>query len=343
MRTGFMILSTRGLENMKIAIVGGTGNISTSIVNLLLQGGHDVTCYNRGMSGSLPEGIRHIRGDRNDRDAFERSMQEGRFDAAIDMMGFSAEDARSSIRAFRGVGHFVQCSTVCTYGVDFDWMPVTEDHPLRPTTAYGRGKADADAVYLGACYAEGFPVTIIKPSTTYGPKQGLLRQIARDYSWLDRIRKGKPILTGDGSLAHQFLHVEDAAKAFVGVLLKPHCLGQTYNMVNRGFTRWAEYHRAAMNVIGRQVDMVCITADALEAVDRNLFAYYLEMFAYDLYFSPEKLYRDVPEFHPMVSLEQRMTGVLEAMDRTGMIPDSDAIHWEDRLIEAQRAVSNTSI
>lgn len=328
---------------MKIVIVGGTGNISESIVRLLLKQGHEVSCFNRGLSGVLPEGIRLIRGDRNDREAFERAMQQGRFDAAIDMMGFSTEDAQSSIRAFRGVGHFVQCSTVCTYGVDYDWMPVTEDHPLRPTTGYGRGKVDADNVYLAAFYSEGFPVTIIKPSTTYGPKQGLLRQIARDYSWIDRIRKGKPILTGNGSLAHQFLHVDDAAKAFVGVLNKSRCLGQTYNMCKSGYTTWEEYHRTAMRIIGRNVEMVGISPETLEAVDRDRYAYYVDMFAYNLYYSPERLYRDVPEFQPAISLEQGMIDVLEAMDRTGMTPDSDAMDWEDRLIEAQRAVSKIKI
>lgn len=328
---------------MKIVIVGGTGNISASIVDLLLRHGHEVTCYNRGRSGTLPDGVRLIRGDRNDREAFERAMQQGRFDAAIDMMCFSAEDAQSSIRAFRGVGHFVQCSTVCTYGVDYDWLPVTEDHPLRPTTGYGRGKVDADNVYLAAFYSEGFPVTIIKPSTTYGAKQGLLRQIARDYSWIDRIRKGKPILTGDGSLAHQFLHVDDAAKAFVGVLGKSRCLGQTYNMCKSGFTTWAEYHRTAMRIIGRSVEMVSIPSEVLEAVDRDRFAYYVDMFAYDLYYSPERLFRDVPEFQPAISLEQGMIDVLEAMDRTGMTPDSDTMDWEDRLIAAQRAVAEVKL
>ena len=33
---------------MKIVIVGGTGNISSSIVNLLLKLGHEVVCFNRG-------------------------------------------------------------------------------------------------------------------------------------------------------------------------------------------------------------------------------------------------------------------------------------------------------
>lgn len=328
---------------MRILIVGGTGNISQSIVSLLLKDGHEVTCYNRGRSGSPPDGARHVCGDRNDRTGFEQAMQAGRYDAAIDMMCFSAEDAWSSIRAFREVGHFIQCSTVCTYGVDYDWLPVTEDHPLRPSTDYGRGKAAADAAYLAAYYGEAFPVTIIKPSTTYGPKQGLLRQIARDYSWLDRIRKGKPILTGNGETPHQFLHVDDAAKAFTGVLGKAGCIGQTYNMCRRGFTTWAAYHRTAMKLIGNQVEMVSIAPDILEAVDRERFSYNIDIFAYNCYYSPEKLYRDVPEFQPAVSLEQGMAEVLEAMDRTGMIPDSDALDWEDKLIEALRSVAALKI
>lgn len=86
------------------------------------------------------------------------------------------------------------CSTVCTYGVQYDWFPTTEDHPLRPTTDYGRNKAAADAVLLRAFYREGFPVTIIKPSTPYGPRLGLLRQVAWEFAWIDRVRIVKTVL-----------------------------------------------------------------------------------------------------------------------------------------------------
>jgi nucleoside-diphosphate-sugar epimerase len=270
-------------------------------------------------------------------------MRKNHFDAAIDMICYSAEDALSSIRAFREVGHFVQCSTVCTYGVDYDWLPVTEDHPLRPNTGYGRDKVAADAAYMAAYYAEGFPVTIIKPSTTYGPKQGLLRQIAHDYSWIDRIRKSKPILTGNGDTPHQFLHVNDAAKAFAGVIGKADCIGKTYNMCKSGFTTWAAYHRTAMKLLGRQVEMIGISSEVLESVDRDRFSYFIDVFSHNCYYSSERIYRDVPEFQPAVSLEQGMCEVLDAMDRTGMIPDSDTIVWEDKLIDAQRAVAATSL
>ena len=133
---------------MKVAVIGGTGNISTSIVRVLLERGHEVICFNRGLSGTLPGGVRQLTGDRYDRESFERTMQSEHFDGVIDMLCFTAEDAESDIRAFRGVGHFVFCSTTCTYGVDYDWLPVTENHPQRAFTDYGRNKIAAERVFL---------------------------------------------------------------------------------------------------------------------------------------------------------------------------------------------------
>ena len=38
----------------RVVIVGGTGNISTSITRLLLAQGYDVTCFNRGKTHAEP-------------------------------------------------------------------------------------------------------------------------------------------------------------------------------------------------------------------------------------------------------------------------------------------------
>jgi nucleoside-diphosphate-sugar epimerase len=201
-------------------------------VRVLLEQGHEVSCFNRGRRGEVALGARLLRGDRRERVTFERMLQAERFDAVIDMLCFTRADARSSLRAYRDVSHVVQCSTVCTYGIAYEWLPVTEEHPLRPLTPYGQHKAAADAILLEASARDGFPVTILKPSTTYGPMQGMLRQIAWDFTWIDRIRQGKPIVVcGQGTALHQHLHVEDAAPGFAQVLGKAQCLGQTYNLV----------------------------------------------------------------------------------------------------------------
>jgi nucleoside-diphosphate-sugar epimerase len=322
---------------MKIGIVGGTGNISQSIVRLLLEKGHEVVCFNRGQTIMPPDGVRVIQGDRSDREDFERKMQSEKFDAAIDMICFNAEDAASSVRAFRGVGWFVQTSTTCTYGIQYDYLPVDETHPLRPNTGYGRNKVAADDVYLEAFHREKFPVVIIKPSTTYGPVQGMLRQICWDFSWIDRVKKGKPILVcGDGFALHQHMHVDDIAKAFFGVLSKENTLGQTYNAVNRGYITWAEYHRLAGKILGKDVELVGVPFEDLKRFNIPHIGILEDEFAYNDYYSSEKLFRDVPEFQPQISLEQGMTQVFEVMEREGRIPNSDALKWEDEIIERYR-------
>lgn len=319
---------------MRLCVVGGTGNISSSIVRLALQMGHDVTCFNRGRRGQAPEGAKTIVGDRLDRERFEKTMQQESFDAAIDMICFKREDALSDIRAFRGVSHFIQVSTVCTYGVDYDRLPVPEDHPLRPITDYGRNKVAADEAFLAAHRQEGFPVSIVKPSTTYGPQMGLLRQIAWDSSWISRVLEGRPILIcGDGHAIHQFLHVEDAALGFVHMLGRTACIGRTYNLVREGFTTWRRYHETAMDVLGRKVEMVGVNCGDLELLGVPRFEICRDIFAHNCYYSAERLLQDVPEFTPRISLGEGIRRVFKVVQSEGRIPPSDRGGWEDRIIE----------
>jgi len=324
---------------MKVCLVGGTGNISSAVVNKLLELGHEVTVFNRGSSHQAPHDVRHIQGDRSHRSEFEIAIQKGHFDAGIDMICFNAEDAASSVSAFRGVNHFLMTSTVCTYGIDYDYLPADETHPLRPITSYGKDKAAADAVFLESYYREHFPVTIIKPSTTYGPIQGMVRQVSWDFSWIDRIKKGKPLLVcGDGNAIHQHLHVDDAALAFCGLLGRQRCIGQTYNLVNRGYTTWSTYHQTAMKVLGKEVELVGIPLADLRRLDIPNFSITDEIFAHHVYYSSEKLFRDVPEFQPQISLEQGMRHVFEIMLKENRIPNSDNLEWEDRIISSWRSV-----
>lgn len=323
---------------MKVAVVGGTGNISTSLVRRLLADGHDVSCVNRGVSGAVPAGARLVKCDRRDESTFERLMQAESFEAAIDMICFNAVEAESSIRAFRGVRHFIHTSTVRTYGTDLEWLPVTEDHPIRPTVPYGSLKAEADARFLAAYHGWGFPVTILKPSTTYGPLR-IVRQLGLDTIWLRRIREGKPILVlGDATALHHFLHVADAANAFAGILDRENTVGQVYNLVNPRPITWDAYHRAAMKVLGKEVEQVSVSTSLLSAVDEERFGMATGVFALNCLYSGEKLRRDMPGFAVTVSVEDGLRDCIESLARSGGGLDEAADAWEDEVVEMMRSV-----
>jgi len=319
---------------MRVGVIGGTGNISTAVVRLLLERGHDVTCITRGTSGAAPEGARPLIGDRDDPEWFGPAVRRQGFDAAIDFVCFTPQQGRASLEAFQGVGHLVHTSTVVTLGHSFEWLPVNETHPVRPVSKYGVLKAAVDRMYLAEYYSRGFPVTIIKPSTTYGRKR-LVRQLGVDTRWISRILQGRAILkVGDGNAIHHLLHVDDAALGFVGAVERDACIGQIYHLVNPEHTTWDVVHRTGMAVVGVEVEQVGVTAETLLAIDPHKFRMVGDIFAHNLLFSAEKALHEIPEFRPRISLEEGLEDAIGYLLREGLLEDVPRGDWEDDIIAA---------
>jgi hypothetical protein len=98
-----------------------------------------------------------------------------------------------------------------------------------------------------------------------------------------------------------------------------------------------------MRVLGHEVELVGVPLADLRTLGVPDFGICEEIFAHHVYYSAEKLFRDVPEFQPRVSLEDGMRQVIEVMDREGRIPNSDLLDWEDRIIAAQRKVREAAV
>jgi nucleoside-diphosphate-sugar epimerase len=113
---------------MRIGITGGTGNISLYITRRLVRAGHHVVIFNR--SGTTVGGARTVQIDRTNTDDFVEAVRSEHLDVGIDMIVFTAADARVSLEAFSGVEQLIHCSTGATYGFPLP-LPVTEEAPLR--------------------------------------------------------------------------------------------------------------------------------------------------------------------------------------------------------------------
>ena len=321
---------------MKVLVIGGTGNISRGIVAALQNRNHEVVLFNRGQHADPPPSdVRVIHGDRKNREDFEAKVGAEEWDAVIDMISFNAEDAASALRACQGrVGHFVHCSTVMTYGPPFSGINLPETAPLQGTSGYGLGKIEADNLLLEAHAHDGFPVTIFKPSYTHGPGMNLHRQVGGDGSWIDRLRKGKPILSaGDGLNYFQFLSSRDAGIAFTEVLGRSDCFGEIYNIVHPQARTWDEWHRAAAEALGVDIEIVHVSQETLIAMAPERFSGLRGNFGHTQIFSHEKLTAVLPEFTPQVPVTESVAENIAWMDKHNLVPDSDADDLEDQIIE----------
>ncbi|HYO10462.1 MAG TPA: NAD-dependent epimerase/dehydratase family protein [Tepidisphaeraceae bacterium] len=324
---------------MRVLIIGGTGLISTGIVKHLRarSGAADITMLNRGRrENTLPADVKHVAGDRNDFAAFESAFRDQRFDVVIDMICFTPQQAESDVRAFGGqCGHFIFCSTVCTYGGDIPpGVVVDESFEQRPVSQYGRDKLECERIFLRAHEARAFPVTIVRPSCTYGPGSRLIDNIETDPPAWDRIERGLPVLcSGDGLGLWVATHRDDVGKLFAYGAMNAKTFGQSYNATRDENFTWRDFYRQAAAALGKPAEVLFMPADWIIKHDPQRFGLLREITRYHGAYSSEKAKRDVPEFHCDISFQQGAGETLADVRRRGewKSADSDALY--DQMVK----------
>jgi nucleoside-diphosphate-sugar epimerase len=329
---------------MRVVVVGGTGNISLGVVKSLLDFGHEVTVFNRGETDlkaggiadeALPDGVRVLCGDRKDREAFEATMRAEKFDAAIDMICFDAADAESDVRAFAGIRQFVNISSVATLGGEPAALPMAAETPRRPGDDYARGKAAADEV-LSAAHANGtLPLTVFMPAQTWGRQPRILRQLGFESTWIDRIRKGLPILVAhDGQLIWSHCHADDTGLGIAGAVGRDRCIGQTYIITRFEVATWRDYHEQIASAVGKPAIFVDAPADLLIAAWPEGTGLLARESRWNRLYDTGPIRRDIPEFQPRTSLADVAPAMIRRLDQLELIPDARSDPAEDRIIKS---------
>jgi nucleoside-diphosphate-sugar epimerase len=299
-----------------------------------------VTLFNRGRTPSrLPPGATVIHGDRKDYAAFEARFAGSQYDVVVDMVAFHPDDTASAIRAFQGhCGQFIHCSTVCVYSGPVTQIPTTETEPYHSIGAYGRNKIGCEQRLLEAFEAQSFPVTIMRPSHSYGEGGALIRPFGPAETFVDRLRKGKSLIVqGDGNSLWASCHVDDVARGFIAVMGNDRCLGQAYNITGDEWMTWNTYHDQVADVVGGTLDTVHIPTDVLREVAPGWAGGTYEIFEWPSVFDNDKLKRDTDYPGQTIPFQEGVRRTVAWLAENGRLADSDADDYEDRLVAAWRA------
>jgi nucleoside-diphosphate-sugar epimerase len=320
---------------MKVLLIGGTGLISTSITNKLLERGDDVTVFNRGVTEKRLRGnVKEIRGDRWAYPAFENEMSKYRWDAVIDMMAYHPDNAHSLLRSFQGrAKHLVVCSTVCVYGGPLTRLPANDDEPHRPVGEYGKNKSEIERIVLGANGPKGLATTILRPSFTTG-EGATASGILFDDSLPNRLREGRPVIVHDGGrAAWAVAHVSDVARGFVNALLNPRCYGQAYHLTSHEHTTWKGVFEALAVASGGQLDLIGIPTDFLYQAAPRRAVGVKYIYQYDAVFDNRKAEKDLG-FKTTVPLVETFRRQIRWMEEAGKLKKVEEEPFEDVMLAA---------
>src|SRR5690606_38148797 len=125
--------------------------------------------------------------------SLEAAVGDETFDVVANFRAFSPQQAADDIRIFTGrTAQYLYISSASAYQKPIAQLPIVESTPLRnPFWQYSRDKIASEDLLVAAYRETGFPMTIVRPSHTYGPSL-----IPLDGGWtvLQRILDGRPIV-----------------------------------------------------------------------------------------------------------------------------------------------------
>ncbi len=178
------------MVSKKILVIGGSGYVGSKLILELLKNKFHVVNYDLDLFGNkhLPKKNKkffHVKGDIRNLDKLEKTLIKYNPDTIIHLACLSNDpsfelDSKLSKKinfdSFRGLMNilsknkiykFIFASTCSVYG--FSKKPkVTEDHPLKPMTAYNKYKAACEKIFLKSIKKNIFEGIIIRPATVCG-------------------------------------------------------------------------------------------------------------------------------------------------------------------------------
>lgn len=254
---------------MRALFIGGTGTISGAVVRLAMARGWDVTLLKRTADG-VPQGAQWLQADIRDTARVETLLAGRRFDAVAQFVAFTPADVQRDMALFAGkTEQYLFISSASAYQKPIAMLPITESTPLvNPYWQYSRDKAACEDALLARYRAEGFPVTIVRPSHTYNDQKlpVCLHGAKGGWQTLARMQAGKPVLLpGDGNSLWTMTHADDFAKGFVGLMGNPRALGQAVHITTDEALTWRQIYETLARAVGAPLNAVCVPSEFLAA------------------------------------------------------------------------------
>lgn len=324
---------------MRVLILGGTGTISTAVVQRAFDEGHEVWVLNRGRSTPFYEAeAKHLVADRHDHKAFYDVLKGLEFDVVADFIAYVPDDVKQDIEVFHGrCGQFVFISSASAYQKPPAHYVITEETPLsNPYWEYSRNKIACEEMLTAAYGEKGFPSVIVRPSHTYSPRK-IPGSFLKGYTLFDRILKDRPVITPDGGQTlWTMTWNEDFAAAFVGLFGNEQAIGEAFHITSDEALTWDQLHHEVGQALGHEVRIVHIPTEAMEKLHPPTYPGWKGDKSCSMVFDNNKIKRFVPGFEAKVCFHEGMCRCRDWLEKHPelKVVDEEMNRQADHIIDA---------
>jgi nucleoside-diphosphate-sugar epimerase len=305
---------------MKVLYIGGTGIISSACVKASLDAGHEVWTLNRGQS-RLPAQVppdRALVADAAQPDQVRRALRGLSFDVVVQWTAYVPAQVEADISLYAGAGQYVFISSASAYEKPPSHWFITESTPLtNPFWQYARDKIACEQVLWGAHESSGFPVTIIRPSLTYGLSQipVSMGSWEKPFTIIERMRRGAKILVpGDGTSIWTLTHNTDFARGLLGLYAQSGAIGEAFHITSDEALTWNQIYSLVGAGAGVEPDILHVPTDGIVAADPELNGTLWGDKVNSAVFDNSKLRSLVPDFRAEVPFAEGIAQTVQWFD-----------------------------
>ncbi|MBK8516777.1 MAG: SDR family oxidoreductase [Saprospiraceae bacterium] len=326
---------------MKVLFIGGTGNISTSVSILGLEKGIDLYHLNRGNKSPL-NGVTNIQADINNFNQVQNALSNQTWDVVVNWVAFTPQDTLRDIKLFEGrVGQYIFISSASVYQKPTIDPIITESTPIfNPNWEYSNNKIACEDHLMQACQERNFPVTIIRPSHTYDTVIPVTLGGWDEYTVVDRIKKGLPIVVqDDGTSLWTLTHAKDFAKGFIGLVGNQTAIGEPFHITSDEVMSWNQIYQTLAASTGYEANIVhipsgyiCDFADEYDFPSKR--GSLLADKSFNTVFDNSKIKKFVPDFSASIPFSKGIRQTLDwfESDQKRMIVKEETNRFLDGLI-----------
>lgn len=158
------------------------------------------------------------------------------FDRLVKINVNGTENLCKLLRRAPQLKRLVVWGSGAVYGIPKEeHLPLTEEAPMQPLSAYGESKRLEEEV-AEKYYARGMPVTWIRPTAVYGP-----RDTRVFYDFFKMIARSPFVLIPQNfTFPLPFVHARDVARAALYLAERPDTNGEYYNVDDNSHLNYAE-------------------------------------------------------------------------------------------------------
>ena len=236
---------------MRILFIGGTGNLSGECTALLHERGHEIIVVTRGQS-EVPSAYRAVVADRKDPAAMRAALAGLKPDVVIDFIAYEVPDVQMDYEIFgNSLRQYIFISSTVVYVKPAPRLPMTEETPLgNPFWPYAVKKLECEE-WLRGRRREGFPVTIVRPSHTYGPRWFPNMVSSAGYTLAARMEAGKPVFVpDDGENPWTLTAASEFAVGVAGLAGNERAVGEAFHITSDESLTWNQIYAATAEALG---------------------------------------------------------------------------------------------